>query len=171
MSNPVNFTGAYHGLGNVVRLDETTANPVTVTPGTLGQQTMAASAPVVLASDQSAVPVTLPATSIYRDLDAGATGAIVKNAAGQLRGLYVYNSTGATRYLKIYNKATAPTSGDTPVLTLGIPASSAGPGGAAVRLPELSFSAGISIRATTGVADNDTGATSSNDVVVNLFYA
>jgi hypothetical protein len=34
----------------------------------------------------------------------------------------------------------------------------------------VDFTAGISARATTGVADNDTGAPSANDVIVNIFY-
>ncbi len=34
----------------------------------------------------------------------------------------------------------------------------------------IAFATGIGIGATTGVADNNTGAPSANDVVVNIFY-
>ena len=69
--------------------------------------------------------------------------------------------------MKIYNKATAPTQSDTPVMTIPIPA-----GGAAnVEFSNgIAFAAGISYRASTAVADNDTGAPTANDVVVNLLY-
>ena len=35
----------------------------------------------------------------------------------------------------------------------------------------IAFTNGISVRATTGIADADTGAPSTNDVTVNLYYA
>src|SRR3990167_7196691 len=35
----------------------------------------------------------------------------------------------------------------------------------------IEFTTGIALRATTGVADNDTGAPSANDVIVNILYA
>jgi hypothetical protein len=34
----------------------------------------------------------------------------------------------------------------------------------------VAFSAAICVAATTGLADNDTGAPSAGDVVVNIFY-
>lgn len=145
--------------------------PVTI-GGPLGQATMAQSLPVVLPTDQSAIPVNLqPTTSggslVYRHLDLGATGQVAKNGAGQLYSYFFYNNATSTRYIKIYNKATAPTQADTPVMTYPIPAGSA----ANVAFPNgVAFSAGISLRATTGVADNDTGAPSTNDVVVNVNY-
>lgn len=106
---------------------------------------------------------------IYRNIDAGVTGAVVKASPGRLYGYYIANASAALRYVKVYDKATAPTGSDTPVLTLPIPIG----GALSVMLPgdrDEVFSAGISIRASTGIADNDTGAPSSNDVIVNLFY-
>ena len=82
---------------------------------------------------------------------------------------YIYSPSGTQeRYLKIYDKATAPTSADTPVWT--IPLWSNDP---AISLPAsgLAFANGISIRATTGIADNNNIAPGMNDVVVNLAYA
>ena len=113
-------------------------------------------------------PSTSGGLSAYRSLDLGSTGVAVKTSAGQLYGYYLYNnSSSATRFVKIYDKASAASSSDTPVMTLPIPAGSAanvsfGAG--------IAFASGISVRATTAIADNDTGAPSTNDVVVNLLY-
>jgi hypothetical protein len=35
---------------------------------------------------------------------------------------------------------------------------------------EIPFSDGIGVRATTGVADNDTGAPSANDIIAHVLY-
>ncbi len=118
--------------------------------------------------DVNLLPATTGGTSIYRNLDVGVTGAIVKNTPGQLYGYFISNNAATARFVKVYNKATAPTQADTPVMTLQIPAA-----GAANLSQTIgaAFSAGISLRATTGVADNDTGAPTTNDVIVNVFYA
>lgn len=104
----------------------------------------------------------------YRSLDVGTTGAIVKNAEGQLfGGLLSNNHATDPRFFKLYNKATAPTQADTPVMTVRLPALST----VNFSVPNgVRFSAGISIRASTALADADTGAPSANDVVANLFY-
>jgi hypothetical protein len=114
------------------------------------------------------VPATSGGCSIYRNLDTNATGTNVKGSAGQVYGWYICNNATAARFVKLYDKATAPTVGtDTPVMTLEIPASSA----ANVSFPfGIAFTNGIGIGATTGVADNNSGAPSSNDVVTNLLY-
>lgn len=131
---------------------------------------------VVIATDQPALtngllvnlePKTSGGLSVYRNLDAGTTGAVAKASAGQLYGYFISNNAATARFVKVYDKASAPTQADTPVMTLQLPASSA----ANVSHPNgVAFSAGISIRASTGVADNDTGATTTNDVIVNLYY-
>lgn len=108
--------------------------------------------------------------SVYRNINVGATGAVVKASPGVVSGYYLSNSGAAAVYVKLYNKATAPTEADTPVLTLMLPA-----GGAANLPPTDSaiggFTAGIGVRATTAVADNSTAAPGANEVVVNLFYS
>ncbi len=115
----------------------------------------------------SLAPTTSGGSSIYRNIDLGSTGQVVKASAGQLYGYYIYNNATSVRYLKIYDKATAATNSDTPVMTYPIPAGSA----ANVAFPNgVAFASGISVRAVTGVADNDTGAPTTNDVVVNLNY-
>ena len=104
----------------------------------------------------------------YRNLDIDETGVNVKASAGQVFGWAITNNAAAVRFVKLYNKATAPTSGDTPLITLEIPA------GAMTNVSYaqgIAFATGIGVRATTGVADNDTGAPAANDVVINLFYS
>ena len=113
-----------------------------------------------------------PATSggvlVSRNLDVGTTGTVAKGSAGQVYGYYFSNGhTSSARFLKLYNKATAATDADTPVMTLRLPADSAGH----IDFGKgIAFSAGIGYRATTGIADNDVGAPGSNEVTVNLLY-
>lgn len=107
--------------------------------------------------------------SIYRNISTLAgTGPVVKASEGNLYGWYLYNANASSiRYVKLYNKATAPTSADTPVMTIPLPPNS----GANVSLTfGASFSAGIGIRATTGAADSDNVSPGLNEVTVNLFY-
>jgi len=105
--------------------------------------------------------------SLYRNLSLGVTGQVVKAGPGQIYGYYLYNAAVDPRFVKIYDKATAPTHADTPVLTICLPA------GAAANIFSdvgLTFHAGISLRASTGVLDNDTGAPTAYDATVNLYY-
>jgi len=102
----------------------------------------------------------------YRNLDLGVTGQVIKAAKGQIFDLHICNQAAAIRYVKLYNKATAATASDAPLRTYAIPASTT------IALPVttagIEFSVGISIRGTTGIADNDTGAPTTNDIVVNI---
>ena len=105
--------------------------------------------------------------STYRNLSLGVTGQVVAVGVVKLAGWQIANTSNAYRYIKFYDKSTAALATDTPVLTLALETlvsdSVLGPQG-------INFSAGLSVRATTGVADNDAGAPGSNDVVINLFY-
>lgn len=106
--------------------------------------------------------------AVYRNLGLGVTGEVAKASPGRLYGWHVANGGAAKAFVKVYDKATAPTETDTPILTLEIAA------GGVVSLavpPGISFVNGISARGTTGVADNDTGAPGTNDLVVNLLFA
>ena len=110
----------------------------------------------------------LSACSSYRKVDLDVTGQVAKASAGTLYAWAITNANALTSaFVKIYNKATAPTQADTPVLTLQVAALGflygSIPNGA-------SFAAGISARATTGVADNDTGDPTANDVIAHFFY-
>ncbi len=104
--------------------------------------------------------------TVARFLDLGTTGQVANATGAFLTGCIVSNVNATARYLKIYNKATAATGSDTPVMTILIPATSV------VNLGdiEIPFSNGIGVRATTGVADNDTGAPSANDIIAHVLY-
>src|SRR5207302_47977 len=80
-------------------------------------------------------------------------GQVIKNAPGEVGGWYLANNAGAVRYVKLYDQATAPDLTATPKLTIAVPANSA----ANVLAPAgVDFTAGISARASTGVADHGT---------------
>lgn len=102
----------------------------------------------------------------HRNINLGTTGDIVCASPGRITGLIVSNRSNAEKFLKLYNKATVPTQADEPNITIPLPI------GVATTLPPIMipFSAGISMRATTGIADSDTGAPGSNEVVVNVIY-
>ncbi len=73
------------------------------------------------------------------------------------------------RYLKVYNAAAAPTVGTTiPIQTYALAPLG---GGVTVTFPDgLACGNGIGIGITSGIADNDTGAVTGSDVVVNITY-
>jgi hypothetical protein len=121
------------------------------------------------------IPLPRRGAKIYRtlDLDETAAGQVVKAKPGCILAMYVTNKATSVRYLKIYNKASGVTVGTTaPVMTVGIPGNSSdnilaalGAGGVGI-----GFDTGIIIAATTGLADNDTGAPGTNDLIVNVIY-
>ena len=80
------------------------------------------------------------------------------------------NVSASVRFVKIYDKATPPTSADTPVLRFQLPGNSSGAGWSQPLPGGLTFTNGIGFRITTGAADNDTGAASANDVLINMGY-
>lgn len=94
----------------------------------------------------------------------------VKSSAGTLGYVLLGNTTNSIRYVKVYDEITLPASTDTPVLRFIVPGSTAGGGSNVTIYVGTTFVNGIGFRITTGVADNDTGTASSNDVIVNLGY-
>ena len=106
--------------------------------------------------------------SIYRNLSAGVTGAIAKALPGQIHSIFVSNIDTKFVVLKIYDKATAPTSSDTPIMT--IPVNTITQSHLDFSVEPLKCSSGISIRASGGVADNDTTATTASTCIVALTY-
>src|SRR3990167_772369 len=119
-------------------------------------------------------PHTAGGVTIFRSLDLDESEEEVKATAGQVYAMWVTNTATTTRWIKFYNLTAANTTvgTSTPVLTIGIPGNSTddisgnfGPGGMGI-----AFDTAISVAATTGVADADTGAPAANDVIVNIFY-
>lgn len=103
----------------------------------------------------------------YRNLSLGVAGQSIKATPGEVGGYIITNNAASVRYLKFYDTAATPDQTYTPKLTIAIPATSVinllAPAG-------IDFTTGIAARASTGIADNDTGAPTANDVVVNILY-
>jgi len=85
-----------------------------------------------------------------------------------LWSLSASNVNAAACYLKLYDSATSVDETATPVMTLRIPPVT-GQVNRDFTIPFL-FVDGLWLRATTGVADNSTGAPGANDVIVNVGY-
>ena len=111
--------------------------------------------------------------SIFRSLDLDETEEDVKTSAGTVYGWFIANTATSTRFVKFYNATAANVTvgTTTPVMTLPIPGNSSDDvaanllGGVGIN-----FDTAICVAATTGVADNDTGAPGANEVIINVFY-
>lgn len=121
----------------------------------------------------SPTPVVTGGLSIFRSLDLDETEEDVKTSAGQVYGIWFTNTATSTRWLKFYNATAASVIVGTtvPVITLALPGNSSDDiSGVFSSAHGLAFDTAICVAATTGVADNDTGAPAANDVIVNIFY-
>ena len=103
------------------------------------------------------------------DVDESATADVARPCT--LKGFIANNKNAGTLYLKFYDLATAATVGTTvPYLTIGIPPTVTG-GLSPVFFPDgITFTAGISLGATTAAAVADTGAPGASDMNISLFY-
>lgn len=113
--------------------------------------------------------------SSFKTLDLDETEEEVKATAGKVFWVHAINLTNAKRYLKFYNATAANVTvgTTTPVLTFPIPTNGDTNGtGFNFHFGDAGqqFDTAICVAATTGFADNDTGAPGANDVIVNLGY-
>lgn len=112
--------------------------------------------------------------SILKNIDVDETEDDVKTSAGNLYQLFLFNATNAIIYVKLFNATAANvTVGTTvPVLTIPVPGNNDTDGaGVVLNWPKgLFFDTAISIAATTGVADNDTGAPATNAIIAAGAY-
>lgn len=118
-------------------------------------------------------PHTAGGLSIFRSLDIDETEEDVKTSAGQVYGVWITNTATSTRFVKFYNATAANTTvgSTTPVITIGIPGNSSDDISAMFSSTHgIAFDTAICVAATTGAADNDTGAPSTGDVIINVFY-
>jgi hypothetical protein len=103
-------------------------------------------------------------------LDLDETEEAVKASAGTLYGFYFANLHASSwRYLKVYDATVASVSVGTTVPDLTFPLPAASAGWLAMPWP-VDFANAITVAATTGFADNDTGAPGANEVILNTFY-
>ena len=114
-------------------------------------------------------------TTLYRSIDLDETEEEVKATGGQIYWIHAVNLTATILFLKVYNATAANVTvgTTTPVLTFPVPSQgTTGGAGFVLVVPNgIVFSTAITIAATTGVADADTGAPAANACVVNLGYA
>lgn len=92
----------------------------------------------------------------------------VNASARKIGGWIVGNSNSTTSaYIRIYDKATAATSADTPIIKIAL-----APGAAAnIEFPHgIPLTNGLSVRATTGVADSNTTSPTANNVFGTFLY-
>jgi len=115
-------------------------------------------------------PQTSGGLSIFRSIDLDESEEEVKATAGQLFGFYLYNdASSGKRYVKFYNgtAASVVVGTTTPVITIPL---DAGQGCTVEFTNGIAFSTAITVAATTGVLDSDTGAPGANEVIANVFY-
>ena len=115
-------------------------------------------------------PQTSGGLTIFRSIDVDESEEEIKGTAGQIYSMYLYNRSAADRFIKFYNATAASVTvgTTTPVLTFQLAADQ----GLTINEPNgIAFGTAICIAATTGVADNDTGAPDANDVLANVFYS
>ena len=112
--------------------------------------------------------------SFYKSIDLDETEEEVKATAGTLYSILAFNRTAAPLYLKFYNATAANVIVGTtvPDMTLVVPANadSDGAGFTHSVAQGYAFGTAISMAATTGVLDTDTGAPGANDCVVLVGY-
>lgn len=134
---------------------------------------MANSAPVVIASNQTAVPVTIQSgatggDTTYHLVSAASTNATnIKASAGKVTGWYIYNSNASARKVAFHNTAGTPTAGSSVFYTIVIPGLAA----TNVSFPNgIDFSTGIAITTVTELTDAGSTAVGLNDLIINIYY-
>jgi hypothetical protein len=125
--------------------------------------------PITVAATPVTNPLELPNTPFFHSVDLDESEEEVSDEAVSVLGYYIYNAAATTRFVKFFNDTAANvTVGTTvPDITLPIPAGAA----ANLHLSPSSwvFGDGLCVAATTGAADNDTGAPSAGDVMIQLW--
>lgn len=114
-------------------------------------------------------------TTLYKNIDVDESEDQIKATAGQVYWIHAMNLANATRFLKFYNATAANVTvgTTTPDLTFPLPTQGDTNGaGFTLSIPNgIAFGTAITVAATTGIADNNSGAPGANEVVVNLGYA
>nr|WP_298658023.1 hypothetical protein [uncultured Flavobacterium sp.] len=96
-----------------------------------------------------------PTLQNFRTITANGTGEVVKAKPGKVYRISAISGAASICYVKLYDKATAATASDTPVATFSLVTAAIGATQVHSFVLPTYFSAGISVRAVTGFADND----------------
>jgi hypothetical protein len=190
-SAPIVFStedfAAINAIATAIVTDDAVFTPATSKVGMAGFQADEASTDSIDEGDAGAARMTLdrkqiitlqPHTngglSVFRSLDLDETEEDVKTSPGCLYKLRITNRTTSVRYVKLYNETAANVTvgTTTPLDTIPVPANASDYtvltenfGGVG-----LTFDTALSIAATTGFADNDTGAPGTNDIIVSAYF-
>lgn len=98
------------------------------------------------------------------------TALVVKATAGVLYTLEAFNNSATIAYVKLYDAASATCGSGIPIIRYMIPANATGAGYISPNVNGTSFSTGITMCITTGIADADTGAPGATTYLVNVHY-
>lgn len=168
------------GSGTVVAILKSVSTKLGAGINANGQQLMSASSPVVIASDQSALPVpkataTGGAAASDTLIQNSTPCILVKNTPATLYDAQLYTISASPVWVKIYDSATLPTAGaGTIVKTLLIPSASTAANGAGnnpVFGPAgFLLANGLAYCVVTGILNNSSTAPADNTFVVNLGY-
>jgi hypothetical protein len=107
--------------------------------------------------------------TVFLSIDLDESEEEIKATAASLYSFYFYNANASLRYLKFYDATAANVTvgTTTPVMVYPMPPTSAG----TINFPHpAKFATALTAAATTGLAHNDTGAPSANDVILNVLY-
>ena len=114
------------------------------------------------------------ATSMFKSIDLDESEEEIKGSAGKVYWIHAMNQASAKRYLKLYNATAANVTVGTTTPDFTFPLATQGDtngAGFTISFPGgQTFGTAITAAATTGVADNDSGAPNANDVVLNVGY-
>lgn len=130
---------------------------------------------LISATLKAALQTTIAGGSqVLRKIDLNSTAVAVKASAGQVYGFFGVNRSTSPRYLRFYNVASGSVTVGTTAPLIGpieIPANANDHTAFFVNISAgIEFTTAISMAATTGFADNDTGAPTANDVLINVLY-
>ena len=121
----------------------------------------------------SLAPLASGGLSVFRSLDVDETEEEIKGTAGSIFGWYIANRATSSRSVKFYNATAANVvvGTTTALMTIIIPGNSTDVVAANVMGAHgIDFSTAITIAATTGFVDSDTGAPGASDIIANIFY-
>ena len=114
-------------------------------------------------------------TGLFKSIDLDESEEEVKASAGKIYWIHATNLSASLRYLKVYNNTAAGVTVGTTVPDLTFPLPTQGDTNGIsfdLEIPNgITMDTGITVAATTGIADNDSGAPGANEVVVNIGYS
>lgn len=128
---------------------------------------------LVPVSDLSPLPVAGAAADPWSFISTAAVQAsLIKSGPGVVTGLQFFNVGAAAVYVRLYDTASAPAAASTHLIRWRgvVPGATTGAGFVVALPAPVKFTAGIGIRVTAAIADNDNTALSANEVVGNVQY-